>query len=232
MTDKKKERIVVIVSGGMDSVTLVHYMLSLNYNVTMVSFDYGQKHKKELVFARELAREKNLNHVVVDLSSLGVHLASALTSPDLDVPEGHYAADNMKATVVPNRNMIMISIAGGIAVAEGAVGVATGIHHGDHAIYPDCRDSFRNSIEDTLKLANEGFIDPCFTVFAPFVTIGKEGIVSIGTGLNVNFARTWSCYKGGELHCGRCGTCVERIEAFEMAGVDDPTEYEQREVKV
>jgi 7-cyano-7-deazaguanine synthase len=134
----------------------------------------------------------------------------------------------MKATVVPNRNMIMLSIAAGYAVTVGAyLGVWTGVHSGDHFIYPDCRPQFIQRVNDTVKVANEGFMDWLpEAVTAPFLGIGKHDIARLGDELNVDYRKTWSCYKGGPIHCGRCGTCVERKEAFLLSGVIDPTEYE------
>lgn len=216
---------VAIVSGGLDSVTLAHMLAEKTEQLTLVSFDYGQKHLKELEFARECAAELGAEHIIADLSGLGNVLDSALTSEETEVPDGHYAEDSMKITVVPNRNMIMLSIAAGIAVSKKANYVATGVHAGDHFVYPDCRPPFIVAVQKAIKIGNEGFIDADFVVDAPFVTLGKHDIVTVGMNLGVDFTKTWSCYKGGNLHCGTCGTCVERKEAFELAGYQDPTEY-------
>lgn len=216
---------IAIVSGGMDSVVLAN-LLSRSHELTLVSFDYGQRHKKELQFAEQCAKDLEVPWIKIDMGFMANLLhGSALTSDDIDVPEGHYADDNMRLTVVPNRNSIMLNIATGIAVAEGAKFVATAVHAGDHAVYPDCRPEFVELLTDTLRVANEGFIDPEFYINAPFIAIGKHDIASEGAFLHVDFSKTWSCYKGEELHCGKCGTCVERIEAFDLAGVHDPTEY-------
>jgi 7-cyano-7-deazaguanine synthase len=228
---------VVVLSGGMDSVTALYRSANLGHEVIPVSFNYGQKHKKELYYAEYHAARLHAEGLgtslkVINLSSLTPHIATSALTSDLPVPEGHYAAENMKQTVVPNRNMIMLSIASGIAVAEKAEAVVTGIHAGDHAIYPDCRPEFRHSLEETVHLGNEGFVVPSFKVVAPFVNIGKHDIVRIGDALRVPYNMTWSCYKGGDLHCGKCGTCVERIEAFQLAGVEDPTIYEDAPVDV
>jgi 7-cyano-7-deazaguanine synthase len=224
-------KMVVVLSGGMDSVTALYHTASLGYFVVPVAFNYGQKHFKELSYAHYhaamLACEgKGEKLKIIDLSSLTPHIATSALTSDMPVPEGHYASENMKQTVVPNRNMIMMSIAAGIAVAGKAEGIVVGIHAGDHAIYPDCRPEFRNSLQETLYLGNEGFIDPLFKVHAPFVEMGKEDIAALGHKLGVDYSMTWSCYKGGDLHCGKCGTCVERKEAFELSGVTDPTIYE------
>ena len=218
---------VAVVSGGMDSVTMLYWLMSIGRHPHVISFDYGQKHVQELDMACYHADMYNLDHTVVPMKHLGDFLNSALTSDDQEVPEGHYAADNMKATVVPNRNMIMMSIAAGLAVSEGAVLLGVGVHAGDHAVYPDCRPEFIVHMETTLKVANEGFIHPNFGIAAPFVSLSKADIVRIGADLRVDFSHTWSCYKGGAKHCGKCGTCVERIEAFQLAGVEDPTTYEE-----
>jgi 7-cyano-7-deazaguanine synthase len=216
---------IAIVSGGMDSVVLAH-MLSRSHELSIVSFDYGQRHKKELQFAEQCAKDLEVPWTKVNMDFMADLLhGSALTSADVEVPEGHYADDNMRLTVVPNRNSIMLNIATGIAIAEEANFVATAVHAGDHAVYPDCRPEFIESLTDTLLTANEGFIDPEFFVYAPFIALGKEDIASEGAYFHVDFSKTWSCYKGEDLHCGKCGTCVERKEAFELSGVHDPTEY-------
>jgi 7-cyano-7-deazaguanine synthase len=150
---------------------------------------------------------------------------SALTSDDVEVPEGHYTDASMAITVVANRNAIMLSIAVGAAVSRGAEAVAAAVHAGDHTVYPDCRPEFIEAIQHEARVANEGFIVDGFEVRAPFLLVGKDEIVRQGAALGVPFEETWSCYVGGELHCGRCGTCVERIEAFALAGVTDPTAY-------
>jgi 7-cyano-7-deazaguanine synthase len=166
-------------------------------------------------------------HKIVDLRCInGLVQSSALTNPNMKIPEGHYAAPNMKDTVVPNRNMIMYAIAVGYAVSIKAQALYVGVHAGDHFIYPDCRPQFIFGLDSLVRVANEGFIDQNFQVVAPFLYNTKAEIVKIGNTLDVPFELTWSCYKGGEIHCGKCGTDVERIEAFELAGVKDPTVYE------
>jgi 7-cyano-7-deazaguanine synthase len=222
---------VAVVSGGMDSVTMLYLMVQRLCIPHVVSFDYGQKHVKELECAAYHADLLGLRHTVVPMKHLGDFLNSALTDSETDVPEGHYAAENMKATVVPNRNMIMMSIAAGIAVSEKAAYLGVGMHAGDHAVYPDCRPEFVVHMETTLKIANDGFIHPNFQIFSPFINSTKGDIVTVGMNLKtfLNYGKTWSCYKGGELHCGKCGTCVERKEAFQLACYDDPTQYETTE---
>lgn len=219
--------IVTICSGGLDSVTLVAYLAEQGHAQQLVAFDYGQRHRKELEYASAAAQRHNYRFDVVQLARLGPLLSgSALTDARVAVPEGHYADESMKATVVPNRNAIMLSIATGLAVARGAQGVAIGVHAGDHPVYPDCRPEFVDALDAAMRLGTAGFhIKEWTGLLAPFVTSSKADIVCIGAELSVPFEQTWSCYNGAELHCGRCGTCVERREAFELAGVVDPTIY-------
>lgn len=217
---------VAIVSGGLDSVTLAWKLHDDGYDLTLLSVDYGQRHVKELAYAELAARRLDADHQVVDLTGITRLLTgSALTDGTVDVPHGHYAEESMRATVVPNRNAMLLSVAVAAAVARGAELVATGVHAGDHAVYPDCRPAFVDSFNAMARIATDGFAVPDFRVVAPFVHIGKHDIVALGSKLGVPFIDTWSCYEGRDLHCGHCGTCVERIEAFALAGVDDPTPY-------
>lgn len=219
--------VVAIVSGGMDSVTLAYWLAQRHDQLTLVSVDYGQRHVREIDCAAKAASALGARHHVVDLRSITALLTgSALTDDAVAVPDGHYAADTMRATVVPNRNAMLLDVATAVAVAAGARAVATGVHAGDHAIYPDCRPAFIGAYETMARIANEGFAVPDFHVLAPFVTISKADICAIGDELGVPWADTWSCYKGGDRHCGTCGTCVERIEAFDLAEVHDPTGYD------
>ncbi|MFD5434746.1 7-cyano-7-deazaguanine synthase QueC [Kitasatospora sp. NPDC127067] len=217
---------VVIASGGLDSTTVAYWLADSGSRLTLLSFDYGQRQRKELGFAQRAADRLNARHEVVDLSGLGRLLAgSALTDSSVEVPNGHYTAESMRSTVVPNRNAIMLSIAVGAAVAAGADAVAFGAHAGDHAVYPDCRDEFFELFAETARVGNEGFLPKDFQLLAPFIDQTKADIVKVAGQVGVPFVDTWSCYRGGELHCGTCGTCTERIEAFVLAGVEDPTEY-------
>ncbi len=210
----------------MDSVTLAHYLRSKNHELTLISFNYGQRHTKELAFADMCATRLNVPIHTVDVGSLqSVLSGSSLTTHTIDVPDGHYAEESMKATVVPNRNAIMISIAAGLAVSIDAEAVAVGVHGGDHFIYPDCRPEFIESIENSVKIANEGFLSSGFKILAPFLHKTKTDIAKLGNELEVPWTDTWSCYKGLDKHCGLCGTCVERKEAFSEAKLNDPTEY-------
>lgn len=221
-----KGKVVAIVSGGLDSVTLAYHLVDQGYEPVLISYDYGQRHSKELDFAKLCAQRLNVKHHLVDLKVLtSLMSTSSLTSDAIEVPDGHYAEETMKVTVVPNRNAIMINVATALAVSESYSFVATGVHGGDHFIYPDCRPEFIESQTETLKLANAGFIATEFDVLAPFVNISKADIVTIGDAIGVPWLETWSCYKGGDIHCGSCGTCFERREAFELANVGDPTSY-------
>jgi 7-cyano-7-deazaguanine synthase len=216
---------IAIVSGGMDSVTLAYLIDSLGYSLHLLSFNYGQRHVKELESAAHCAAALGAEHSIIDLSGVGALLKGSALTDNIAVPEGHYADENMRITVVPNRNAIMLSIAYGVAVAEGAEVVATGIHAGDHAVYPDCRPLFANLFEVMQDAAVEGFGHPKLRLYTPFIHKTKADIVTMGRELSVPFDDTWSCYQGGDLHCGKCGTCVERHEAFELAEVVDPTRY-------
>ena len=223
---------VAIVSGGLDSVTMLYYLASKSYRPHVVSFDYDQRHKKELEYAERHAGILGLDWTVIDLEDYGQSIhdsTSSLVNPDVAVPEGHYAAETMKATVVPNRNMVMTSIATGICISEGGTYVAAAPHNGDAAIYPDCRPVFWRVLERTIRTANEGFIDDKFFLLLPFLYKSKTDIALEAKRLEVPVHLTWSCYAGRDIHCGRCGTCVERLEALHEAGVDDKTPYEDSE---
>jgi 7-cyano-7-deazaguanine synthase len=218
---------IVILSGGLDSTVLAYYITKSNRHSLLgcVSVDYGQRHRVELTCAQRTARKLGVPHYLVDLTGLRSLLSrSALTSSQ-PVPEGHYAEDSMKATVVPNRNMILISIAVGIGISKGAEVVAYGAHSGDHAIYPDCRPEFAEALGKAVNLCD--YNPP--ELLRPFIHKTKAEIVRIGADLDVPFTDTYTCYNGGMLACGKCGTCVERLEAFDIAGVKDPLEYQDRE---
>ena len=214
---------VLIHSGGMDSTVLLYYLLSEGNTVKALSIDYGQRHRKELEFAAILTSQLGVEHKIADLRSVTELLAgSSLTSSDIEVPEGHYAEENMKATVVPNRNMILLSLAAGWAISNRYDHISYAAHAGDHDIYPDCREEFTNALDKAIQLADWHQV----SLHRPFVTKTKAEIAALGGQLKVPFEKTWSCYKGGELHCGRCGTCVERREAFHLAGIEDRTPYQ------
>lgn len=213
----------LVCSGGLDSVSLAHSLAGQGHLSRIVSFDYGQRHRKELHFAAACARRLGVPFHLVDLSGLGAALSGSALTDDIDVPDGHYAEETMRITVVPNRNPIMLAIVFGIAAANGDDAVAAAVHGGDHFIYPDCRPAFTDAFGAMQKAALDGYAD--ITLHVPFVHATKADIVAEGARHNTPFAETWSCYKGGDRHCGRCGTCVERREAFHLAGVADPTDY-------
>ncbi|MDK3017458.1 7-cyano-7-deazaguanine synthase QueC [Pseudodonghicola flavimaris] len=213
----------VVCSGGLDSVSLAHVLAAENALTRLISFDYGQRHRKELDFAAACAARLGVPHHVIDLRSVGAALTGSALTDDLDVPDGHYAEETMRITVVPNRNAIMLTIAFGIAAAQGDDAVATAVHGGDHFIYPDCRPAFTEAFDAMQRAALDGYAD--VRLSTPFVHRSKADIVTAGAQAGTPFEQTWSCYKGGEEHCGRCGTCVERREAFALAGVADPTTY-------
>lgn len=224
--DLRGQKAIAVVSGGLDSVTLAHSLSRDGAELHLLAFDYGQRHKKELDFARECAVRLDAGFDIVDLSGFSRLISgSALTSEEIEVPHGHYAAPSMALTVVPNRNAILLALAFGVAVNEKAQIVATGVHGGDHFVYPDCRPAFIASFDAMQRTAMEGFADPNLRLLAPFTQTDKTGIVRLGHELGVPFERTWSCYEGGAKHCGKCGTCVERREAFALAEVPDPTDY-------
>lgn len=214
---------IVICSGGLDSVSLAHRVASLHRLHGLVSFDYGQRHKKELEFAAACAARLSVPHEIIDIRAIGSTLSGSALTDDLDVPDGHYAEETMKVTVVPNRNAIMLAIAFGVAAAQKADAVAIAVHGGDHFIYPDCRPGFIDAFQTMQRHALDGYTD--VRLLAPYLDGSKADIVADGARHGTPFAQTWSCYKGGELHCGRCGTCVERREAFDLAGIEDPTRY-------
>jgi 7-cyano-7-deazaguanine synthase len=219
-------KVVVLCSGGMDSVTALYWARQEHTVAAAISFDYGSKHNhREIPFAAEHAARLCVKHETVLLRFMDRLFASDLLASGGSIPEGHYAADNMKQTVVPFRNAIMLSVATGFAESICAEGLVIAAHGGDHAIYPDCREEFLRAMGDTMRLGTYAHVQ----LLRPFIALTKGQIVAEGSRLGVDFKRTWSCYKGGALHCGKCGTCVERREAFLQAGVVDPTAYASNE---
>lgn len=214
--------VVVLCSGGMDSVVALHWAWREHVVVAAVSFDYGAKHNyREIPFAAEQAALAGVRHEVVTLDFVNRLFASDLLKSGGEIPEGHYEAANMKQTVVPFRNAIMLAVATGLAESRGAEGLVIAAHGGDHAIYPDCREEFMRAMGDAMRLGTYAEVK----LLRPFIAMTKAEIAAAGAKLGVDFGRTWSCYKGGDVHCGKCGTCVERREAFELAGISDPTVY-------
>lgn len=212
---------VIVLSGGMDSVSLLH---EFKGRVALaVTFDYGSNHNaREIECAKANCRMLGIEHLVIPLDFIGGYFQSSLLSGAEAIPEGHYTSDNMKSTVVPFRNGIMLAVACGLAESRGLKNVMIANHSGDHAIYPDCREGFVDAMSEAMR---QGTYDG-ISIFAPYTNLSKAQIAARGAAAGVDFSLTYSCYKGGEKHCGRCGTCVERREAFLLAGIPDPTVYE------
>jgi len=218
----KKQKAVVILSGGMDSTTLLYDVVNQGYEVHALSFDYGQKHRKELEMAQRTTEKLGIKHKIIDLCALNEVAPSALTRDDWDVPEGYYNDENMKQTVVPNRNMVMLSLATAYAIGIRADKLFYGAHAGDHTIYPDCRKEFVEAMKKAIGLADWHKVE----LEAPYLDMDKGDIAIRGKELGVDYSLTWTCYKGQEKACGKCGSCRERLEAFEKAGMKDPIPYE------
>lgn len=216
---------IVLLSGGLDSTVLAAHILTTEPGpVEALSVHYGQRHAREISAAAAIAAHYGIAHDVADLEPLrGLLAGSALTGGGVPVPQGHYSAPSMAATVVPNRNMIMLAVAAGVAAARGHRQVAIAVHAGDHPIYPDCRPEFIAAANLAALLGTAGYGDVSIT--APFVNMAKADIAALGARLSAPMGLSWSCYEGGDVHCGRCGTCVERAEAFALAGLADPTRY-------
>lgn len=206
----------------MDSVTALYWARQHHEVTGTVSFHYGSKHNdREIAFAAWHSKHLGLPHETVALPFVNELFASDLLQSGGDIPDGHYEEQSMKRTVVPFRNGIMLAIACGIAESRNADALVIAAHSGDHAIYPDCREPFMQSMATAMREGTYARIE----LMRPFIDKDKAAIAKLGYDLGVDFGQTWSCYKGGKLHCGTCGTCVERREAFLNAGIADPTEY-------
>ena len=202
---------VVLFSGGLDSTVLVQQLIHDQASVRLLSINYGQRHKKELSHSARIATSMNLPHRILDLPDLAELLSgSSLTDSSVELPEGHYAEESMKSTVVPNRNMILLAMAAGYALSIDFDTVAYAAHAGDHTIYPDCRPVFADAMQNALQLADWKDL----RLHRPFVNLTKAELVRIGAKLGAPLHLTWSCYAGDESHCGKCGTCVERKRGF------------------
>ncbi len=216
------KKVVVIYSGGMDSFTVLNRALHDGKEVYALTFDYGQRHVKEIEYASTVCKSLDVNHKVIDISAINQILAGSSLTDDIDIPEGHYEAESMKSTVVPNRNMILLSLAVGYAVSVGASQVYYGAHSGDHAIYPDCRPEFVMKMNDVCKIANYESVE----IFSPYLKETKSDILTDGLKMGLKYDNTWTCYNGREKACGQCGACQERLEAFKDNNVTDPLNYE------
>ncbi|NWN81993.1 MAG: 7-cyano-7-deazaguanine synthase QueC [Halomonas sp.] len=226
MNDTPSPATVVIYSGGMDSYTVLHRALREGREVHALSFDYGQRHARELDQAAKVCRQLGIPHQVVDIRAIhGLIDNSALTDANRDMPEGDYAEDNLAATLVPNRNMILLSLAIAKAVNIGAGRVDYGAHGGDHVLYPDCRPAFVDAMNAVAGIANFEAVD----IHTPYLRASKAEILADGLAMGLDYADTWTCYRGEALACGRCGSCLERLAAFAANQATDPLAYAGRD---
>ena len=216
------KKITLIYSGGSDSFTLLHHALSQGLDVDCISFGYGQKHIKELEYAKENCQELNLKHTLIDIGDpLSIFGSTSLVDVDNKIPHGSYKEESMKSTIVPNRNMIFISYAIAYSIANNISEVWYGAHAGDHFIYPDCRPAFLDSINQAAGLCDPSEV----SVMAPFINLNKGEIFKVGLDMDLDYSKTWTCYEGLDNACGKCGSCVERLEAFADNKSSDPLIY-------
>lgn len=214
---------MVIYSGGMDSYTVLHKAIEEGLTPFALTFDYGQRHVKEIQVASDVCKELGINHKVIDITAINQLIGgSSLTDSSIEVALGDYENSNMVNTVVPNRNMILLSLAIGYAVSIGAEKVYYGAHSGDHDIYPDCRPIFVEKMNEVAAVANYESTE----IYSPYLKSDKIGILKDGIRMGLDYSKTWTCYNGREKACGQCGSCVERLEAFEKNGLTDPIAYE------
>ena len=217
------KKVVVIYSGGMDSYTVLHKAIEEGLTPFALTFDYGQRHVKEIQVASDVCKELGINHKVIDITAINQLIGgSSLTDNSIEVALGDYENSNMVNTVVPNRNMILLSLAIGYAVSIGAEKVYYGAHSGDHDIYPDCRPIFVEKMNEVAAVANYESTE----IYSPYLKSDKIGILKDGIRMGLDYSKTWTCYNGREKACGQCGSCVERLEAFEKNGLTDPIAYE------
>ena len=216
-------KVVVVFSGGMDSYTVLHKAVRQGFEVLPLTFNYGQKHNKEIEYAEHACIALGVVPKVVDITAINQLLAGSSLTSDIEMPEGHYADDNMKSTVVPNRNMILLSLAVGYAVSSDAYKVFYGAHAGDHEIYPDCRPEFVEKMNSVCAIANYEPVE----IVTPYLALNKTDILREGLAMGLDYGCTWTCYNGREKACGKCGSCVERLEAFSENQMSDPLDYEE-----
>jgi 7-cyano-7-deazaguanine synthase len=222
MNEKKSAKAVLILSGGMDSTTLLCDLIDQKFDLHAITFDYNQKHKNEISCAKKICKKLKIPHKIVDISVLNDIAPSCLTREQWDIPEGNYAEESMKQTVVPNRNMVFLSLAASYAIGIGANHLFYAAHAGDHTIYPDCRPAFVSAMGTVFHLCD--WNDVIFE--APYQYWTKGDIVKRDLSLGVDYSMTWTCYKGEKFSCGKCGSCTERLEAFREAGIADPIKYQ------
>jgi len=216
-------KVVVVFSGGMDSYTVLHKAAREGFEVLPLTFNYGQKHNKEIEYAEHACIALGVVPKIVDITAINQLIAGSSLTSDIEMPEGHYADDNMKSTVVPNRNMILLSLAVGYAVSSDAHKVFYGAHSGDHEIYPDCRPEFVEKMNSLCAIANYELVE----IVTPYLALNKTDILREGLAMGLDYGRTWTCYNGREKACGKCGSCVERLEAFSENQMSDPLDYEE-----
>ena len=217
------KKVVVVFSGGMDSYTVLHKAFREGFEVLPLTFNYGQKHNKEIEYAKHACIALGVIPKIVDITAINQLLTGSSLTSDIEMPEGHYADDNMKSTVVPNRNMILLSLAVGYAVSSNANKVFYGAHSGDHEIYPDCRPEFVEKMNSVCAIANYEPVE----IVTPYLALNKTDILREGLAMGLDYGRTWTCYNGREKACGKCGSCVERLEAFSENQMSDPLDYEE-----
>jgi len=217
------KKVVVIYSGGMDSYTVLNKAIEEGLTPFALTFDYGQRHVKEIAVASEVCKELNINHKIIDITTINQLIGgSSLTDSSIEVATGDYDNSNMVNTVVPNRNMILLSLAIGYAVSIGAEKVYYGAHSGDHEIYPDCRPIFVEKMNEVAAVANYEATE----IYSPYLKSDKIGILKDGLRMGLDYSKSWTCYNGREKACGKCGSCVERLEAFAKNNMTDPISYE------
>lgn len=212
------KRALVILSGGMDSTTLLHYVKEKGFNIHALTFHYGQRHSKEIGMAAKTCEKLKIPHTIVNVQVLSALMKGSALTDGIAVPEGHYEDESMKLTVVPNRNSLFINMAMSFAISNEIDTIFYGAHAGDHAIYPDCRPIFVKKIKELAKVVHYTPLN----IEAPFLGIDKAGILALGSALKVDYSLTWTCYKGEDKPCGKCGSCVERAEAFAKLNIVDP----------
>lgn len=214
---------ILVYSGGLDSTVLLYYLIRQKHYIKCLLINYGQKHQKELISARYFCQKLNIQYKLIDLLEIKSLFSMSSLISTKSIPEGPYKRGKMQSTIVPNRNMIMLSIATAWAINEKFDNVAYAAHKNDCVVYPDCRKKFINSLSNTIKLADWHSVK----IICPFINKLKKDIVKLGKKLNIEMEKTWSCYKGQKKHCGKCSTCIERIKAFRLVNVTDLTEYEK-----